>query len=126
MLTKGNIYKAMQEQIIKKEGWERAIKYDGDRTFELQFRNEEEKQAAEKIASVLKDMPSINAHQVLTEMAKMPTEQMKILSKNPALFEIWFDPTLSQHQKKLRSLPFLRKIREERNELTKKNKKRRR
>lgn len=99
--------------VFQKEGWHRAVKYDGDRTFGPELKTQEEKDAANKIAAVIKDIPGLQAKEMLETFAEMPADRMKLLADNPALAEIWFDPKLSQHQKKLKTLPFLRKYKDE-------------
>lgn len=53
------------------------------------------------------------------EAAQLSSRQRDLLAENPALAEIFLNPALSAHQKKLRALPFLRKYKDEIKELEK-------
>lgn len=77
-----------------------------------------EMEAAQKIAAVLDANPPIKE-----QFTNLSDRQRDLIALNPALAEIYLDPNISQHQKKLRALPFLRKYKDELTELEKKRSK---
>lgn len=70
--------------------------------------------AAQKIAEVL-DASS----RVKNEFVNLSDAQRNLLAENPALAEVFLNPELSAHQKKLKALPFLRKYKDELKDLQK-------
>ena len=105
----------LEAKEFKQEHWARSIKFDGNKTFEPVFKNEEEKEAANKIVAALveNNVSKVDAKTWLTILAEKSTEELKLLANNPQLARIWMDPEISPHQKKIRSIPYIRKMRED-------------
>lgn len=84
-------------------------------TPEIQINNPEVVEAAKNIATALDSAPRVKE-----EFLGLSDRQRDLISQNPALSEIFLNPNLSQHQKKLKALPFIRKYKDELAELQKK------
>lgn len=76
--------------------------------------NEREREAAAAISETLDELEPAAVKRVLGGVADIPPALFEMFQENPAMKDVFFDPKLTSHQRKLKMLPFLRKMHEER------------
>lgn len=82
----------------------------------------QEQSAIKEIDRVLSPLPPAQASNILEKVSNLTEGEMRLIKEYPQLKDILFDPTLTKHQKHLRTLPFLRKIKNEQSEIVKRKK----
>lgn len=72
--------------------------------------NEQEREVVAKIKTTLDGLDPEAASRVVQNVADIPPALLEMFQENPALKDIYFDPKLTPHQRKLKMLPFLGKL----------------
>lgn len=75
--------------------------------------NEQESAVIGNISKALNGLDPAAAERVVKKVADLPPALLEMFQENPVMKDIYFNPKLTHHQRKLKMLPFLRKLHEE-------------
>lgn len=71
---------------------------------------EREREVVAAISKTLDGLEPAAAERVVRGLTDIPPVLFEMFQENPAMKDIYFDPKLTSHQRKLKMLPFLRKL----------------